>query len=436
MADKIPLKLSTGPNEIQEFAAGGTPDTVPVANLPTTIVYTGNAQTLSQKTLDATNKISSKLLDVTGSAPVLSVTKSGLPTSGNYSCPKLIVGVTAQGAIIGVDSSTTNSDLNLQATGSGKVNVGALGPVVGETGSQTLTNKTLTQPVIGDFTNAGHNHSSAAQGGTIDAAAIGSGSFSQDRIADTANRSGAYAYGISSRLLKSNATVAGSGGTAAWAERARVVQVNCPAPADTAGYKLTSATTPVLPVNSTTLPFANFTIPTTTTSNFSYNTLPDCVKVKDPSGTSTGANNGKVVRFTLIGGAKCSAVARNLNIQFWLDSAGSPTLLMQNIQSASTLTIGTTYEFVVKGTLVFFGDGVTNSGYYGALELAQLREFGGTAIAMGNYLASGYFAPSSIYTSNADASAKIRVEMGFSNATAAAVNEYITLHAAVWEVLN
>jgi hypothetical protein len=36
------------------------------------------------------------------------------------------------------------------------------------TGSQTLTNKTLTTPTIGDFTNATHDHSNAANGGQID----------------------------------------------------------------------------------------------------------------------------------------------------------------------------------------------------------------------------------------------------------------------------
>lgn len=39
--------------------------------------------------------------------------------------------------------------------------------VVGRTLDQTLTNKTLTTPVIGDFTNATHNHSSNATGGNI-----------------------------------------------------------------------------------------------------------------------------------------------------------------------------------------------------------------------------------------------------------------------------
>jgi hypothetical protein len=40
------------------------------------------------------------------------------------------------------------------------------------TGSQTLTNKTLTTPIIGDFTNAGHNHQNAAGGGTLAEAAL------------------------------------------------------------------------------------------------------------------------------------------------------------------------------------------------------------------------------------------------------------------------
>lgn len=437
MADKIPLKLTTGPNEIREFAAG---DTVGTAHLPSTVVYTSGAQTLVDKTLDPTT-VASRLLAV-GATPARVLDLASTGTATDYDAVKLTTQAAGNGAIVSAVTSATNANLKVQGLGTGNVlvrnNSTDMGVVVGTTGTQTLENKTLITPTISStgFANAQHNHTSAAQGGGISAAAISSGSFSQDRIANLANRQGSLGFGISSRVLKSDATAAGAGGTAVWAERARVVQVDCPAPADTAGYKLTSATVPVLPVNSLLQPFSNFIIPTTTTSNFAFNTLPDCAKVKDPSGTSTGALNGKVIRFTLIGGARCNAVARNLNIQFYLDSATGPALLMQNIQSASTLTIGTIYEFVVKGTLVFFGDGATNSGYYGALELAQLRDFGGAGIAMGNYLAAGFFAPSTVNTTNADATKKIRVEMGFSNATAAAVNEYITLHAAIWEVLN
>jgi hypothetical protein len=46
------------------------------------------------------------------------------------------------------------------------------GAIVGTTDSQTLTNKTLTTPTIGSFTNATHDHSNAAGGGTITSASI------------------------------------------------------------------------------------------------------------------------------------------------------------------------------------------------------------------------------------------------------------------------
>ena len=90
----------------------------------------------------------------------------GAASAVNY--PFVQSSPTGSGSIVGVDGSDTDIDLLLQSKGAGLVKANGV-PVVTTTGTQTLTNKTLTTPTIADFTNATHDHEDAAGGGQLNA---------------------------------------------------------------------------------------------------------------------------------------------------------------------------------------------------------------------------------------------------------------------------
>lgn len=77
-----------------------------------------------------------------------------------------VSGTAIEHTLAAVDADEANEHVNT-TTGHG-----ATGAVVGTTNTQTLTNKTLTAPVIADFTNAQHDHGDADDGGTLVSGAI------------------------------------------------------------------------------------------------------------------------------------------------------------------------------------------------------------------------------------------------------------------------
>jgi hypothetical protein len=80
------------------------------------------------------------------------------------------------GLQIGVDVQAWDADLDTWAT-----KTPPAGAVVGTTDTQTISNKTLTTPTIGDFTNAQHNHQNAAGGGQLSITLATTGTLPETR---------------------------------------------------------------------------------------------------------------------------------------------------------------------------------------------------------------------------------------------------------------
>ncbi|UCE60479.1 MAG: hypothetical protein JSU63_01775 [Phycisphaerales bacterium] len=92
--------------------------------------------------------------------------------------------VNAGSSKITVTDDGANSEVDIDL---GTVTVIDLSDVAAKTGTGTTVvmqgSPTITTPTIGDFSNATHDHESSAGGGTLSAAAVGSGTLSGDRLA-------------------------------------------------------------------------------------------------------------------------------------------------------------------------------------------------------------------------------------------------------------
>jgi len=92
--------------------------------------------------------------------------------------------INAGSAKITVTDDTANSEVDIDF---GSVAVTNLSDVAAKTGTGTTVvmsaSPTITTPTIADLTNAAHNHQNATGGGTLDAAAIASGTLNSARLA-------------------------------------------------------------------------------------------------------------------------------------------------------------------------------------------------------------------------------------------------------------
>lgn len=412
MANKIPLGLYTAPNQVRELDAA---DKLDKSAMPTDTVYTAGAQTLTDKTL-ASNTIASALNDAT--RRVLDLSGGG---GTGTTCDRVQVTAQAAGsnAIVGVASSATNASLELRGKGSGTVVLTGLGDAVGTTSTQTLSNKTLTQPVIANFTSAGHNHQNATGGGTLDTAAIASGTMSQDRLADVANRSGSFTGALGTRILRSDTTAAGSNGTAQWTQRERVAQTKT----QIAQYTGLAANSPNYPS------LSQFGI---AASESGWNTLPDCNKETGTTAPYTVSGTpltGKCWRMTAYGLANTVGASRS--IAFRIMESGSnlfTTAYLFAGSSTGTSVWSLQIQFVYTGSS-------GSAGFvhaFATCAMIQDATAAGTPIAFISGIGTAGTAPTRTFTDGGTVNMSFDAQLG----GASNAGDILECRSCIWEVLN
>lgn len=106
-----------------------------------------------------------------------------LKTAASSIAASLLTGTVAlaNGGTAADNSSQTANKVFASPTSGGAGNM-SIRALVDADLPTTLAGKTLTTPTIASFANAGHNHQDAAGGGTLDAAAVTSGTFGAARL--------------------------------------------------------------------------------------------------------------------------------------------------------------------------------------------------------------------------------------------------------------
>lgn len=103
-----------------------------------------------------------------------------------------------------IASTTVVTNLNADLLDGLNTSATAGGTIVSTTGTETLTNKTLTAPTIADFTNAAHDHGDADDGGTVVAGAVGL-TTTGDMLYRDASALARLGIGTANYLLRVNA---------------------------------------------------------------------------------------------------------------------------------------------------------------------------------------------------------------------------------------